>query len=219
MRLSVLVAVAGLVGAGACAGERPPLDAQGRTDGGSATSSFTDVPADHPFAQAMAWIVSRRYMTSCKTETFSFCPDDLLSREWAAVSSVLMKYGESFTPPAEQLFADVPPSYWAFRYIQQLAALGAINGCGDGTSFCPTASLSRAQAASLLIRLKFGDAFSPTATPYFRDVPATHWAFKYVQQAYDAGFTYGCTTAGHYCPDQPITRADWAAFLYTLGTL
>jgi hypothetical protein len=53
--------------------------------------------------------------------------------------------------PASATFADVPTDYWAFRYIEALAASGITAGCG-GDSFCPDAPLSRAQMAVFLAK-------------------------------------------------------------------
>jgi len=50
--------------------------------------------------------------------------------------------------------------------------------------------------------------------PTFRDVPYTHWAWRYIQAIYDAGITGGCGNAPLvYCPASPVTRAQMAIFL------
>ena len=53
--------------------------------------------------------------------------------------------------PASATFADVPTDYWAFRYVEALAASGITAGCG-GDNFCPDAPLSRAQMAVFLAK-------------------------------------------------------------------
>jgi hypothetical protein len=54
--------------------------------------------------------------------------------------------------------------------------------------------------------------FSYPATPYFTDVPTTHWAFKFIQKMKELGITGGCTQTT-YCPDNPVTRAQMAVFI------
>jgi hypothetical protein len=58
---------------------------------------------------------------------------------------------------------------------------------------------------------------SPTATPAessFVDVPTDHWAFRYIQALFDAGYVAGCETAPRkYCPEDPMTRAQSSVFV------
>ena len=63
-------------------------------------------------------------------------------------------YGSSYTPPPVGPgtgFGDVAPDYWAAAWIKQLAAEGITNGCATGT-YCPDASVTRAQMAVFLVR-------------------------------------------------------------------
>ena len=53
--------------------------------------------------------------------------------------------------PATATFNDVPTGYWAFRYIEALAASGITAGCGGG-NFCPDQPLTRAQMAVFLAK-------------------------------------------------------------------
>ncbi len=52
------------------------------------------------------------------------------------------------------------------------------------------------------------------ATATFTDVPTTSIFFQFVEALAAAGITGGCTTTpGGYCPAEPVTRAQMAAFL------
>lgn len=51
-----------------------------------------------------------------------------------------------------------------------------------------------------------------TTPSIFADVPSYHWASDYVERLYSAGITSGCS-AGNYCPDVLVTRAQMAVFL------
>jgi S-layer homology domain len=53
-------------------------------------------------------------------------------------------------PPPAGMFTDVPPSYWAAAWIEQLARTGITSGCGGGR-FCPDPPVSRAQMAVFLV--------------------------------------------------------------------
>jgi len=48
----------------------------------------------------------------------------------------------------------------------------------------------------------------------FADVPATHWAFRFVESVYAAGITGGCASGPlRYCPESFVTRDQMAVFL------
>ncbi len=48
--------------------------------------------------------------------------------------------------------------------------------------------------------------------PAYKDVYSFHWAYDSVQALTAAGISSGCD-ADHFCPDQPVTRAEIAALL------
>jgi hypothetical protein len=48
----------------------------------------------------------------------------------------------------------------------------------------------------------------------FADVPANHYAARWIEQLAADGVTAGCG-GGNYCPEQPITRGEMAVFLAT----
>lgn len=179
--------------------------------------SFSDVPASHPAHAAIGWVAGRGIMIGCQAAPPAFCPDDALGRDQLAVSLMRMKYGLNFSFGQTPYFSDVPATHWAFAAIQKLYELQITNGCGSG-KFCPSDPTLREQAATFLVRAKFGDTFAYNQTPYFSDVPATHWAFKYVQKLRDEGITLGCGS-GKFCPTDPATRAQWAIFLHATQTL
>jgi len=51
-----------------------------------------------------------------------------------------------------------------------------------------------------------------TATQDFNDVPIDYWAYSYIHAIYEAGLTQGCGN-GNYCPSDPVTRGEIAAFI------
>jgi hypothetical protein len=110
-----------------------------------------------------------------------------------------------------QLFSDVPSSHPFYDYISLLKLNNVSQGCG-GSNYCPEDNMSRKEMAAFLIRSLLGESFSYSPTPYFTDVPATHSHFAYIQKLKELGITGGCT-ATSYCPEDPVTRGQMAAFL------
>jgi len=49
-------------------------------------------------------------------------------------------------------------------------------------------------------------------TATFNDVPTNHPFFQFIEAIAAAGITAGCG-GGNFCPDQPITRKQEAAFI------
>lgn len=192
-----------------------PLDGPGA----DSTVSYVDVDPSDPQYQQIQWVAQRGIMLGCQSSPAKFCPDQPLTRAEAAVTLVRMKYGETFSySPTPHFPNDVGTSHWAFKYIQRLADDNVTQGCAAG-SYCPNDPTSRAQAAALLVRMKYGETFAYSQTPYFpNDVTVSHWAFKYIQRLADDKVTQGCG-GGSYCPDNPMLRRYWAVFLFNAKTL
>lgn len=128
----------------------------------------------------------------------------VIARDPAGNESVALS--ASFTTAVD--FADTDGHIFEAD-IAWLAAKGITAGCGDGTTFCPAASLTRAQMASLLVR-----AFDLPATGSspFTDVSGVHAANINALAA--AGITSGCNASGtRFCPNDVVTRAQMATFL------
>ena len=102
--------------------------------------------------------------------------------------------------------------------VDVLTAVGVINGNADGT-FNPEGSFTRAEAATMITYLTLGKTVAnalPVSATKFSDVPATHWAAKYVQYCADAGIVAGVGN-GKFDPDAKLTATQWALML--LGAL
>jgi hypothetical protein len=60
---------------------------------------------------------------------------------------------------------------------------------------------------------------SPTEIPpedsqTFEDVPPDHWAYPYIEAAYQEGYVSGCSSEPmKYCPDDPLSRAEISVFV------
>ena len=113
-------------------------------------------------------------------------------------------------------FADVPLTYWSWKYVESLYAFGITGGCGTGPLvYCPAASVTRDQMAVFLLRAKHGSSYTPPAvgaSTGFADVPVTHWAAAWIKQLAAESITTGCG-GGNYCPSAAVTRDQMAVFL------
>ncbi|MFY9549540.1 MAG: PQQ-dependent sugar dehydrogenase [Thermoanaerobaculia bacterium] len=111
-------------------------------------------------------------------------------------------------------FLDVPVSHFAYQYIQAVYNAGVTAGCG-ARIYCPDNPTSRAQMAAFLLKASLGSAHTPppcTGT-IFTDVPCTGGIFDpWIEDLAGRGITGGCGN-GRYCPADPVTRAQMAAFL------
>lgn len=61
-----------------------------------------------------------------------------------------------------------------------------------------------------MIKSAYGEGFDCPVAPYFRDVPANHTYFKYIQKMRERGFTH---VSSVYMPDGIMSRTDLAAFI------
>lgn len=119
---------------------------------------------------------------------------------------------EPLDVPEDSRFVDTADSVHAVN-IDLIAAAGITRGCNppDNTEYCPQSSITRGQMAAFLRRAfnlpaSSTEAFTDDATSEFEgDIDAIA-AF---------GITAGCNPPDNdqYCPDDPITRGQMAAFL------
>jgi hypothetical protein len=111
--------------------------------------SFTDTVDN----SAKYWIEALKadgVTSGCGTGLF--CPNNPVNRDQMAVFLLKAKHGVGYTPPAASgIFTDVPSTYWAAAWIEQLAAEQITSGCGAGL-YCPGSQVTRAEMAVFLVR-------------------------------------------------------------------
>jgi photosystem II stability/assembly factor-like uncharacterized protein len=179
------------------------------------TTSFADVPSDY---WALTWI-ERLYLAGitggCSTNPMLYCPEGSVTRAQMAIFLERGIKGSDYVPPdgTGTAFGDVPISYWAVKWIEQLFADGITAGCGDG-NFCPENDVTRAQIAIFLLRAEHGSSYVPplVTETRFTDVPSNYWAASWIEQLAAEGITAGCGN-DNYCPEENVTRAEMAVFL------
>ena len=90
--------------------------------------------------------------------------------------------------------------------VQKMAALGVVNGIGNG-KFNPDGQLTREQAATMLARLAevIGKPLTASAPTFADNDAISSWAFDAVGQVKGAGIMDGIG-GNTFSPQQPYTR-------------
>ncbi len=174
----------------------------------AAGTSFTDVGGH--WAEPQILVLA----DSCLTQGIGgglYGPDDPVTRAQMAV--FMIRALGIFDPPvpATDPFVDVPAGSWFGGFVTELVARNITQGIGEGL-YGPDQSVTRAQMATFLARaLGVPEPPIPTEDP-FPDVPADHWAARFVQWVADEGITVGYGD-GTFQPDRVVSRAEMAVFL------
>ena len=86
------------------------------------------------------------------------------------------------------------------------------SGCGGG-KFCPNGLVTRDSMAVFLLRTLLGSSFvPPPAKGTFTDAPISNPFAKWIEELARRNITGGCGF-NKYCPDNPNTRGEMAAFI------
>jgi hypothetical protein len=174
---------------------------------------FLDVPSNDPFYTDIGKLAARGVTVGCGGG--NYCPNDPVTREQMAAFIMRAKGEFSPPPPATQRFNDVPPGNPFYSFIDRLAVLNITLGCTpDHLFYCPTAPVLREQMSAFILR-GLGEFNPPTpGSQRFNDVPSSNVFYNFIDRMAVLNITLGCTP-DHlmYCPSDPVTRAQMAAFL------
>jgi Excalibur calcium-binding domain/S-layer homology domain len=182
----------------------------------SGTTPFTDINGNF-FKRDIEWLWVVGITNGCSATLY--CPAASVTREQMA--SFLARALE-LPQPTQDYFVDDETSFHE-NDINRLREANITMGCGTDPVqasptfgepiFCPRQAVTRAEMASFLAR---GLALPATATDYFTDDELSVFHEDNINRLREAGITNGCTTTT-YCPDQPVTREQMAAFLHRAG--
>jgi hypothetical protein len=120
----------------------------------AATGVFTDVPVTYWAAAWVEQFAAEGITSGCSITPKRFCPDQVVTRDQLAVFLMRAKHGSTYVPPTPTgIFADVPVSYWAASWIEELTAEGITGGCSTTPMlYCPTGQVARDQIAVFLVK-------------------------------------------------------------------
>lgn len=120
-----------------------------------------------------------------------------------------------------QTFGDVKDGDNYYEAIETLNKLGIITGDDENNDgvmeFRPEDSITRAEIAVIVARIKGQTGAVAQTNTVFTDVPATHWASGYIAQATNQGIVNGYGD-GTFGPDDKVLYQDVVKMLMeTLG--
>ena len=111
---------------------------------------FEDVPDGYWAEDEIYRLYTAGITTGCSQDPLLYCPEQEANR---AEMAVFLERGlnvPGYQPPqgTGKLFADVPSTYWAVNWIEQLFSDGITTGCDvDPLRYCPNLSVTRAEMA------------------------------------------------------------------------
>jgi hypothetical protein len=189
--------------------------------------TFADVGPSSSFYTYVQWMASTGISTGTAQPTGKplYKPLDAVSRQAMALF-VYRLSAESFTPPAVQTFADVPPGSPFYTAVEWMAHAGISTGTVQPSGkplFKPSDAVSRQAMALFLARYKHIDVSTAPATQSFADVPTDLPNFAAaIGWMKSTGISTGTAQPSGlplYKPVDPVSRQAMAAFLYRLAHL
>ena len=106
---------------------------------------------------------------------------------------------------------------WARNSIEELRENNIMTGFGDGT-FKPDKNINRAEAVTLLMRVKQLTPSETISQMPFSDVPPQAWFAPAVAEATKNGWIKGFPD-GKFHPEKTLNRAEWATLISRAFTL
>lgn len=117
---------------------------------------------------------------------------------------------EQISIPVKIVFDDLDGYEWASVAVYALADIGIVNGRAEG-KFVPQATILREEFVKMIVEsLKLGNTKAPSAG--FTDVPATDWAYRYINIAYANGLIKGIGD-GKFGKGEQLTRQDMCVII------
>lgn len=169
--------------------------------------TFTDVPANAYYADAVNWAVLNGVTKGTSETTFS--PDASCTRAQAV--TFLWRAAGSPAPKSSAMpFTDVDADAYYHDAVLWAVEQDITNGTSD-TTFRPNATCTRAQIVTFLWRSQASPAAG--AVNPFADVADNAYYAEAVKWAVLEGVTSG-TTATTFSPNDSCTRAQIVTFLY-----
>lgn len=167
---------------------------------------YMDIAHTHWAYEAISFLSEKKLVSSDNSE---FKPNEPITR--AEVVTTIARALNLDTTVKDQVYKDINKHHPLAGVLNALHKKGILFA-NEETNFSPDAPMSRVQLAYMLMKA-FDLSKEINTETTFSDVPKTHVGYEAVQQlvAYDI-------TKGHadrsFRPDDHVTRAQFAAFLY-----
>lgn len=173
-------------------------------------SPFRDVAEGVYYYDAVLWAVEND-ITKGTGDGTTFEPNAGCTR--AQIATFLWRAAGCPAPKSTAMpFKDVPANAYYATAVLWAAEKGITKGTGDGTTFEPDTTCTRAQIVTMLCRYKKGIAVA--AMNPFKDVPVTAYYASAVAWAVKNGITTGTGDGTTFEPDATCTRGQIVTFLY-----
>ena len=148
------------------------------------TVSFTDVPADAWYAEAVNTLASLDVIKGIGDGQFA--PNRTITRaEFTVIAMRFANVSADVTNP----FTDIATNDWYYTAVTSAVSYGWINGYSDG-SFRPQATITRAEVVTIVNRMLNRTAdrnfVDSSAVTQFVDVPSNYWAYYNIMEATNA---------------------------------
>jgi hypothetical protein len=187
------------------------------------TVTFSDVSPTTPYYADICEIAERGITLGCVANPPLYCPDSPVTRAQMAIFIERSLGIFNPPPPTSQRFTDVPPTHYAYAFIDDFARRGITLGCTVDL-FCPEMNIPHEQMATLMERAvgRFQPPQPPSQT--FCDVPQTNVFYAFIHDYFVRGVWPGCDGVGTgsscqsgctqcFCPSREVTRAEMARIL------
>jgi hypothetical protein len=178
------------------------------------TNRFTDVPANHPLYDAIAYAVYHDDLSDilfAGTGLTTFAPETPMTREMFAM--VVYKMEGRPAPKGSDSFTDVPQGRWSFDAVRWAAENNIVAGVGNN-QFAPERMITRQEAAQLFYN--YSVRYKGDEIPLYRDMPpftdfsqVASWAQDAATQLSRAG-VLSPYDDGRFQPLRNVSRAEIA---------
>ena len=172
-------------------------------------SSFTDVPTDSWYTQAVYYVQAQGLMSGTGGGTFS--PDLPMTRGMLVTVLYRVAGSPALSDSAlDTLFSDVPRNTWYADGIYWARSAGIASGYSE-TEFGPNDSVTREQLVTMLWRYS-GSPQAESASAFSDETAISAWADTAISWATASGLVSG-TEGNLFVPAGLATRAQAAVIL------